>query len=174
MKRLDRENSKQDVRDYMMKTCKKCGEIKSLEFFTKEKKCLDGVRPICLKCYRVTKTTYRRKNKSIIKNANLKYYYGITFEYYEFMLNKQQGKCAICQNFPKSLTKNGKLKDLAVDHDHKTGKVRGLLCTSCNRGLGNFYDNKDLLIKAIEYISLTQQVPHEEEHENKKSIINEI
>ncbi len=63
---------------------------------------------------------------------------------YQLMLNEQQGRCAICQNLAK-----GKL---VIDHDHSSGEVRGLLCPSCNLGLGHFFDNPSFLRRAIEYL----------------------
>lgn len=66
---------------------------------------------------------------------------------YEFLFLSQDGKCAICGKYQSDLNKS-----LAVDHDHNTMEVRGLLCTSCNLGLGLFFDNKDILKRAIHYL----------------------
>lgn len=71
--------------------------------------------------------------------------YGITPDDYKVMLDKQNGTCYICKKFD--------TKALAVDHDHDTGKVRGLLCTRCNRGIGLFGDSPDLLARAAEYLT---------------------
>lgn len=71
--------------------------------------------------------------------------YGISREYYNGMLAVQGGGCAICHQPP-----NG--KDLAVDHNHNTGVVRGLLCCNCNRGLGHLQDSSDMLLKAADYL----------------------
>ena len=61
------------------------------------------------------------------------------------MLADQDGKCAICTKpFP------GRI---AIDHDHRTGRVRGLLCTSCNTGIGKLGDDPELLLRAISYLS---------------------
>ena len=75
----------------------------------------------------------------------LKRRYGITLEQYEAMLESQNGKCAICKG--DCLTG----RNLAVDHDHETGKVRGLLCSKCNQGLGQL-NNIELLQRAIDYL----------------------
>jgi hypothetical protein len=72
--------------------------------------------------------------------------YGITPADYQALLNAQGGGCAIC-----GLTNSGRDR-LAVDHDHKTGTVRGLLCHGCNIGLGNFHDSPTNLQKAIAYL----------------------
>ena len=70
---------------------------------------------------------------------------------YETMVANQDGKCAICHS-PESMVLNGKVKRIAIDHCHITGVVRGLLCHSCNTGLGYFNDNWVLLDNALEYL----------------------
>ena len=77
---------------------------------------------------------------------DLRIKFGITPEIYETMLASQNGVCAICSKSCKS----GKL--LAVDHDHNTGRVRGLLCMECNTGLGKFLDSAELLRKSADYL----------------------
>lgn len=74
----------------------------------------------------------------------LKYRYGITPETFNEMFLQQDGKCAIC-GVEYHAT-------LHIDHCHTTGKVRGLLCNNCNRGLGHFKDSKEILMKAKEYL----------------------
>ena len=71
--------------------------------------------------------------------------YGLTIEDYENMLISQNYSCAICGG-------DNKGKNFAVDHDHKTGKVRALLCSTCNSGIGSLKDSIDILEKAIEYL----------------------
>lgn len=81
--------------------------------------------------------------------------YGVDAARYQELLGNQGGVCAICGQREKSPDKaSGKPKDLAIDHDHKTGKVRDLLCSSCNRGLGLFKDDPTLLDKAQKYLLL--------------------
>ena len=70
---------------------------------------------------------YNKQNPIKRKNAMLKYEYGITLDDYNKMFNEQEGKCAICQRHQNELTRT-----LCVDHDHKTNKVRALLCVTCN------------------------------------------
>jgi len=67
------------------------------------------------------------------------------------MFLSQNGVCAICSG-GETVKTRGTLRRLAVDHDHETGKVRGLLCNRCNNGLGNFRDDPDLLREAIAYL----------------------
>ena len=73
--------------------------------------------------------------------------YGISTQDYNRMFEKQKGRCAICGGHQVDFS-----RALAVDHDHKTSKVRGLLCINCNNGLGFFKDSRGILIKAIQYL----------------------
>ncbi len=79
------------------------------------------------------------------KDAYLKAKYAITEEQYWAIYQKQGGKCAICHC-------HQRYKCLAVDHDHKTGMGRGLLCEQCNRGLGRFFDSALRLRSAADYV----------------------
>lgn len=91
---------------------------------------------------------YYENNKEAAKQYSTKYNrrrrYGVDDVEYQQLLTKQNGLCAICT---KTCT-----RQLALDHDHDTGKVRGLLCNSCNRGLGYFKDNQVLLGNARDYL----------------------
>lgn len=96
--------------------------------------------------HRSKEARWRRDNPRKIKNYMLKSNYGITIEDYERILQKQNGVCAICKC-------PDEYRDvLSVDHCHKTGEVRGLLCNLCNTGLGRFEDNPALLASALKYL----------------------
>lgn len=80
------------------------------------------------------------------RNTYLKRKYGITEEQYNELLLEQAGKCAICLKKPRT-------RALAVDHDHKTNEIRGLLCSRCNHGLlGNAHDSIEMLKRALDYL----------------------
>jgi Autographiviridae endonuclease VII len=98
----------------------------------------------CKECKKLRRETPENKRKWRLKGD-----YGIDLEFYEYLFAKQQGKCAICGNPP-----SGKRPVLHVDHDHITGKVRALLCSGCNVGLGMFKDDPDRLLKAVAYLRL--------------------
>jgi hypothetical protein len=85
--------------------------------------------------------------QNVIKSRRMEKLFGITFEQYEEMLKKQKGVCIICCE-PCSSGKR-----LAIDHDHATGTVRGLLCNRCNRFIGLARDNRLILRRAISYLS---------------------
>lgn len=77
---------------------------------------------------------------------------GVTAEWYDETLAEQGGVCAICKQPESKLSSGGGLKMLAIDHDHITGKARGLVCQQCNIGIGAFRDSPDLLRKATLYL----------------------
>lgn len=97
---------------------------------------------------------YRLKHPKKSKCQCLRKDYNITLEEYEVILEKQNGTCDICDK-EETATKRGTKEPrmLAVDHCHETGKVRGLLCSKCNTALGSFKDSKELLRKAIQYLT---------------------
>ena len=138
----------------MEKQCSKCGDILPIYKFGQRKRNPDGLRSQCKDC-ESTDQKERRKRQleedylgTRLKERahNLKRMFGMTLEEYDEKLVNQYGGCKIC-----GLTcVSG--KRLAVDHDHKTGKIRDLLCTNCNVGLGKFQDNPELLIKAADYL----------------------
>lgn len=103
---------------------------------------------------RVKHLEYDLYSPEYYKTIQLKKKYGITLEDYNDMLKSQNYTCMICgKRETHKHNISSKYVDLAVDHCHETGKVRGLLCTYCNVGLGAFKDDKDLLEKAIKYLN---------------------
>jgi len=81
-------------------------------------------------------------------DTRYRYCYGVSFDEYEAMLVAQEGRCAVCR----SEHAGGRWKRLHVDHDHATGKVRGLLCHNCNLAIGLLRDDPDRLLRAVEYL----------------------
>lgn len=93
-----------------------------------------------------------KEYKQSARKSRLKRKYGITLHKYDTMLKEQKGVCAICGKKETKKDRYGNIKRLQVDHDHKTGQVRGLLCFSCNSFIGQAYDNTDILKAAIKYL----------------------
>jgi len=87
---------------------------------------------------------WRKDNRMSAREAHLKNKFGITHFEFEFLKEFQGGVCAIC--------KTPTDKTLHVDHDHATSKVRGLLCSNCNRGIGHLKENVVFLAEAIKYL----------------------
>ena len=96
---------------------------------------------------------YNAKHPGKVRAANLKRDFGITSEQYDEMLQTQNGLCAICLK-PETAIHNftKQIKNLAVDHDHVTGKVRGLLCQRCNHAIGLVDENPQTLRNATKYL----------------------
>lgn len=95
---------------------------------------------------------WRNKNPEKSKNLDLKKLYGITLQEYETRLAEQNSVCAICGGKETTKDKDGAPRRMPVDHCHKTGRIRGLLCTQCNRGLGMFGDDRERLLAAAKYL----------------------
>lgn len=137
------------------KRCWICREHKPLEEFHLCSRSRDSHQGACKPC---TKTQHKlwvrthRKQAALIELRRQCKRYGITPEQYNKILVAQKSICKICGNSNESY-KDGKHR-LFIDHDHKTGKVRGLLCDACNRGLGYFKNEPKLLKNAIQYLEL--------------------
>lgn len=104
---------------------------------------------------------WRKQNPERAKHHNLQRQFGITLEDYEVMEAAQVGRCAICGGKETTKDKDGGPRMMPVDHDHKTGKVRALLCTQCNRGLGMFSDSIEKLKAAAAYLEKHVAPPQE-------------
>jgi hypothetical protein len=158
--------------DGALKWCPACRQLLPVSEFHKNKRTWDGLYDRCKACnaevvaannrerskdpeWRERKNQrardWREANqgenlKRSYKDYNLRQLYGITLERFETMLAGQGGRCAICRKpFPSAL-------DTHVDHDHATGRVRGILCSACNNGLGRFRDNPAVLRRAASYL----------------------
>lgn len=94
---------------------------------------------------------YWANNAEYRRGLGFKRYYGISYDYYNAVNERQKGLCAICGN-PETAVASGKPITLAVDHCHRTGEIRQLLCRSCNSALGHFGDNIERMEKALEYV----------------------
>lgn len=143
-----------------------CNIEKHLIEFPKETRMRDGCRNNCKKCRDSSRTDRKGRNKKTY-NAHMRKYrknrilsqkqrdqatssllksrYGITLEEYRQRLEAQGGHCFLC---PK---KSDGGRRLSVDHNHATGKIRGILCDGCNRTIA-ILDNPDLFSKAIAYL----------------------
>ncbi len=148
------------------RTCRKCGIPKDKDSFhpMRGKRAIHGYRySLCIQCSRANYATRRKvwnannveRVQASRRRIQFKKNYGITIEDYNSILSMQGCVCAICGG---SRSKSDKWKNLAVDHSHKTGQVRGLLCMECNAGLGSFLDSPDLLEKAAAYIKASKSV----------------
>lgn len=135
-----------------MKVCSKCRIAKPVSEYTLRKTWRPGTRvPQCNACRLVYSKAYRAKHAEKVRaqgrKSNLKTRHGVTPEWYATTLAAQGNGCAICASPP-----DGRWRRHPIDHDHATGRVRGVLCNRCNRGLGLFSDSADRLQAAAEYL----------------------
>lgn len=137
-----------NLREIGLKCCKQCGEVKQLSEFAKYSGG-SGLRGHCRGCANQRwRELYSGNNqrKSKARGYNLTRLYGLSLEEYNGLLELQGNRCAIC----KRDASRWKYK-LAVDHDHLTGVVHGLLCQPCNRALG-YLENSEWLSLARIYL----------------------
>lgn len=140
---------------YMIsKTCGMCRLKKSLDDFYNDKSQSDGKSCRCKSCIRTAQDKWRADNPDAYKESNTKSAfktklkrYGLTENSYMSMLESQDNRCAICVE-PLDFWRG-----THIDHCHDTGVVRGVLCSTCNNGLGMFKDDRMLLRSAIKYLS---------------------
>lgn len=116
-----------------VKNCTKCKKPKYLSQFSDSLKTQDGKRPQCKLCERNTKLVRK---------------YGITVEQFDEMLREQNYRCACCD----TIWPGGKYNRMNVDHDHITGRIRGLTCHACNTAIGGLSDDVPGLIRAVNYL----------------------
>lgn len=147
-----------------MKICTKCGESKSLDDFSNKTGRKDGKASYCLVCGRIANKKWREANLEIAKEnareSSKRYYYAkgtvfnrlrkykLTEEQFNNLMTSTDGSCGICAS----------KENLVIDHCHRTKRVRGILCSKCNTGLGKLGDDKESLIKAIKYLEAGGQV----------------
>lgn len=131
----------------MEKQCKKCKCTLPIDKFQKDVSKKDGVRPECKTCTAAKRKERYNVQSVRVNNLNKKFKGKDPIKFYEDSFKKQKGCCAIC-----SSPENGRYNHLSIDHDHSTGVLRGLLCNNCNRALGLFKDNADVLLKAVDYL----------------------
>lgn len=138
------------------KECRQCRGFKSLKLFRlrQKKGRRDSYESYCKQCEKENNKKFFLKNRELLRHRdyvrNCKKF-GLSAEAYEQMVKDQNGACAVCEK-PEIRTRGGKIKKLAIDHDHKTGKVRALLCCDCNTSLGLMEENPDRLRSLIRYI----------------------
>lgn len=134
-----------------IKKCNKCLKELHVSKFHKASKG-DGYQYTCKDCKRelgkITQRNRALKLPEYNRKAALKRRYDLTIEEYDKMLEYQGFVCDIC----KTGNPGNEYKHFCVDHNHKTGKVRGLLCGQCNRALGGFYDSLKNLKNAVKYL----------------------
>ncbi len=142
------------------KTCVACGELKPLQEFHRSSLHLEGRHPRCKVCknayakdqYQRWTPEQRERNRARIT----KHRYGLQADLVDALYQRQEGCCAICGvggGHPIQGERTFGAGTLTIDHDHETGAVRGLLCGTCNSGIGKLGDSVALLVKAAAYLA---------------------
>jgi len=150
------------------KACTGCGETKGAsEFYPRRRKesrtaTWDSRCKECESKRRAAsadpdyKRAHYEKNRRRQLDQSRRRVYGISREQYDEMLKRQGGVCAICRQPESNRNRRGEICELAVDHDHDTAQVRGLLCGDCNRGLGCFRESPSRILGALAYLGENQ------------------
>lgn len=135
-----------------MKFCRKCKVEKELSEFRISKK--GYVSSYCTECHNLMGREWRKANpekaktpKEVALKHYLRKFYGLTVDQYEAKLKEQNGCCAVCKKHSSEFKRR-----LAVDHNHQTGQIRGLLCVNCNNGLGCLKEDVKIIKDMIVYI----------------------
>ena len=125
-----------------MKWCPTCQAFCEVEDFGRNRSASDGLTGYCKPCHTARGKASKIRNHGSTREYHLRRRYGIGVAEYDAMVEAQGGLCALCrERTPEH-----------VDHDHLTGRIRGVLCSCCNQGLGNFRDNVAALKQAIDYL----------------------
>lgn len=168
-KQLSEYNKEKSRKDGLTTHCKSCLKIKDQKWY---KTNIDSIKnkkqmPIMKSYHKTQSTKWRKTNPDKIRNTMLQHRYKITSDQYENMLISQNYVCFICKNPETGRSSSGNnIKYLAVDHCHKTGKVRGLLCSECNRALAGFKDNPKFCHAAGDYLTLHGHSSPEDHSDN--------
>ena len=145
-----------------IKTCRKCGQEKPLSQFSLSRKATETQNAVyrsdCKVCCSAQAMQWFRdhpERQYESRRANsLRTFYGLSIAEYDALLAAQGDTCAICGlDEAAAHGRTGKQFKLSVDHDHATGRVRGILCQRCNRAIGMLGDNPEILQKAIAYLT---------------------
>ena len=124
------------------KRCRDCGEVKSLTEFPRNRNAKDGRHTYCKPCHNARGRESRERLYGGNRHYHLKRRYGIGADEFDRLVELQGGVCPIC----------GRENPEHVDHDHESGRVRGLLCMRCNNALGLLREDADVLGNAIGYV----------------------
>lgn len=136
------------------KTCRTCKISKPIGDFSRKENSKTGISTACDECHRERdRKRYERqpeRRKDIAKWGYLKWNFGITKDQWHTMLQTQNCRCAIC--CAEFVTVGRSKNNPCVDHDHATGRLRGLLCRRCNQGIGLLQDSASVAESASAYL----------------------
>ena len=134
-----------------MKQCNKCG-VDLVVDYNWTGAMAQNYQNTCTPCHKAYLAEWKYLNNDKLRDVKYQQQYGISLDTYNDMLEEQGGKCAICNGEEITRHKGGNIRRLSIDHCHKTGKVRGLLCANCNTGIGKLKDDVTLVKLALNYL----------------------
>jgi hypothetical protein len=147
-----REKNRLKAAEYRLKNPEKVREIQRR---SNAKRRQDPERVVAIRAYQAQ---YRLENRQVLRDRERERRFGVSRREYAEMYKQQNGVCAICSQ-PETATRKSVVKSLAVDHNHTTGKVRGLLCSACNTAIGKMRENPEILASAIQYLERHTESP---------------
>jgi hypothetical protein len=161
VKTISRFYSQVGAKDNLRSYCKDCVKSYNKQYSLKNKKYISKCmkeyykkhKQIIIEKHKTFKVKHPKIASKRLRITHLKLAYNLTLKQYKSLLKSQNNVCAICKQKETSINFRGKLRNLSVDHSHKNGKIRGLLCNKCNHGLGLFNDNPNFLKKALQYLN---------------------
>lgn len=149
----------------MLRICNACGQRKSVDLFYVNRNRSDGRCTICKSCSNIKHAEWCRSNQkraSELKKASeakkpeqyaqmkrighWRRKYGLSAADVSERISNQKGQCPICFH---------PLKKFFIDHDHKTGKIRGILCPGCNTAIGLLHESKECFLRAFSYLGFS-------------------
>lgn len=140
------------------KICPKCSKVKNLNDFCNNRSSRDGKCCYCSECKKSKDMPYYVKNKGKLELRRISRVYKLSEKEYYALLFSQNEVCAICKKPEVGKSNNGvEVKKLSIDHNHTTGKVRGLLCHKCNVTVGFIKESPELAIALANYLILHKE-----------------
>ena len=134
------------------KRCPRCEIVKPLEEFVRNRSTKSGIGGYCRPCQNAVGKRNRERLHGSTRTYHLKRRYGLTADEVQELIDEQRGVCAICRERPAK----------HVDHDHETGRVRGVLCFTCNVGIANFGEDRERMRFAMIYLEIHQYIKRRE------------
>lgn len=144
--------------EFATQVCRTCEQALPFDQFGRNMAMCTGLKRNCKKCEGEYSREWVKRNPDKAYNSHLLRAFGISLDEYNVILERQDGMCAICGELPdgpRNQRKGGRnvfKARLVVDHDHATGKVRGLLCNNCNAAIGLLKDDQAMVGSALAYL----------------------
>lgn len=131
------------------KKCNKCNKNKNLDQYGRRG---TSIKSWCKECCSEYGSKWTKDNPDKIKASRLKCKHGVSLDLYKIKLDNQNGLCEICKKAPTRKSNLGTIRTLCLDHNHKTGQIRDLLCDKCNTAIGLLNDDIEIASNLVNYL----------------------